>query len=556
LRHPNIVPIYSLQEDETTGLAALCMPYLGRATLCDVLDRSFLAGRSPQRARAILDAVAAVNCDLDSRESPSAPPVLRRGPYVDGVLHLAVQLADALAHSHGRGIYHRDLKPSNVLMTPEGRPVLLDFNLSVDARLAAWKVGGTLPYMAPEELANLTRQEERSPAHRYDPRSDIFSLGVIVYELLAGRLPFGAIPRDCPLEEAARRLRRQQAGGPKPIRELNGRVDRPLARLVENCLAFEPDRRPETAAQLAAAFRRELSPARRGRRWIGNHRALVLGLGTAFLSIVLAISLFFAMRPPYSARQLQLGLGHIHRGDYAGAVDYLNNAIRANPASAEALFARGQAYQRLGEFGIAQKDYNSAYKLENNPLIKACEGYCVSRANYHRGAIANYRAALAAGYDRPAVLYNNMGYGFLMLAQLNDAEECLAQAAELDGNLQAAHYNLVILAVQRVVHGESIPKAAFFHAARAVEIGPPTADLYHVVSALYATAARQDPSLIQPAIQYVAKAVQLGLPPKTFSSDTCYSALQKEPAFRDALRTRQSSSSPAKVLQLIDPLDQ
>ena len=73
------------------------------------------------------------------------------------MIHLAAQLADALAHSHGRGIYHRDLKPSNVLMTPEGRPLLLDFNLSVDSRLPAWKVGGTLPYMAPEELANLAR---------------------------------------------------------------------------------------------------------------------------------------------------------------------------------------------------------------------------------------------------------------------------------------------------------------------------------------------------------------------------------------------------------------
>ena len=244
LRHPNIVPIYSLQEDDTTGLAAFCMPYLGQATLCDVLDQSFLAGRPPPRARAILDAVAAVNCDLDSRESPSPARILRQGSYVDGVIHLAAQLADALAHSHGRGIYHRDLKPSNVLMTPEGRPLLLDFNLSIDSRLAAWKVGGTLPYMAPEELANLCRQDVESHVPRYDPRSDVFSLGVIVYELLTGKLPFGAIPKNCPLDEAAHRLRRQQADGPRPIGEFNGRADRRLTRLVESCLAFEPDAVP------------------------------------------------------------------------------------------------------------------------------------------------------------------------------------------------------------------------------------------------------------------------------------------------------------------------
>ena len=313
LRHPNIVPIYSLQEDKTTGLAAFCMPYLGRATLCDVLDQSFLAGHPPQRARTILDAVAAVNYDLDSRESPSPARILRRGSYVDGAIHLAAQLADALAHSHGRGIYHRDLKPSNVLMTPEGRPLLLDFNLSIDSRLAAWKVGGTLPYMAPEELAHLAAQEAASRLPRFDPRSDIFSLGVIVYELLAGKLPFGSIPKNCALDEAARQLRRQQGVGPRPIRELNPRADRRLTRLVESCLAFEPERRPETAEQLAAAFRRELSVARRGRRWVGNHRGLVLGSAATSLSLCLAVMLFFAMCPPYSTRQLQLGQQCINR---------------------------------------------------------------------------------------------------------------------------------------------------------------------------------------------------------------------------------------------------
>ncbi len=145
LKHPNIVPVYSLQEDKITGLAAFCMPHLGRATLCDVLDHAFPGGPPPRNARVILDAIANANDDLGSQESPPPPSILRRGSYVDGVIYLACQLADALAHSHGRGIYHRDLKPSNVLMTAEGRPLLLDFNLSVDAALPAWKVGGTLP---------------------------------------------------------------------------------------------------------------------------------------------------------------------------------------------------------------------------------------------------------------------------------------------------------------------------------------------------------------------------------------------------------------------------
>lgn len=554
LRHPNIVPIYSLQEDETSKLTAFCMPYLGRATLCDVLDQSFTAGRPPVHARAILDAVTAVNCNLDSQESPSPALVLRRGSYVNGVIHLVAQLADGLAHSHGRGIYHRDLKPSNVLVTPEGRPLLLDFNLSIDSHLAAWKVGGTLPYMAPEELANLASQEMKSHPISYDPRSDIFSLGVIVYELLTGKLPFGAIPENCPVSEAARQLRRQQANGPKPIRGLNSLADRGLARLVESCLAFEPDCRPATAEHLAAAFHRELSFSRRGSRWIGTHRGLVLGLSVALLSVLLATVLFFAMRPPYSDRQLQLGLHRLDEAQYAKAIDYLSNSLRTNPTSSEALFARGRAYQGFGKFQMAFQDYDSAYQLNRSPIISACRGYCLGLVKSHKAAIASNDLALKQGYDRPALLYNNMGYCHLMLGQLKEAEECFLQAVRLDDNLQAAHYNMVVLFLRQAIHGAP-PKTAFFHAARAIEIGPPTADLCRSVADLYAAAAIHDPALVLPAIGYVAKAIESGTPPSTFLSDALYSKFRNEPAFHDALRKTTSSVSQTKAMQLVDPLN-
>lgn len=553
LRHPNIVPIYSLQEDEDSKLTAFCMPYLGRATLCDVLDQSFIDGQPPIRARAILDAVAAVNDGFESQESLSPALVLRQGSYVNGVIHLAAQLADGLAHSHGRGIFHRDLKPSNVLVTPEGRPLLLDFNLSIDSHRAAWKVGGTLPYMAPEELANLARQEAESRAPSYDPRSDIFSLGVIVYELLTGKLPFGAIPKNCSVSEAASQLRRQQTDGPEPIRELNDRADRGLTRLVESCLAFDPDCRPETAEELAAAFHRELSLPRRGRRWIGNHQGLVSGLIAALLSILLATVLFFAMRPPYSARQLQLGLHCLDRGKYAEAIDYLGNSLYADPTSSEALFARGRAYQRLGEFQMAFQDYDSAYQLNRSPMISACRGYCLGRVKSYKAAIAMNDLALKQGYDRPALLYNNTGYCHLMLGQLNEAEKYLLHAIRLDDNLQAAHYNMIMVSLKRATH-DLPPKAAFIHAARAIEIGPPTTDLCRSVADLYAVAARYDSALVQPASGYVAKAIEYGTPPSIFLSDALYSTLRNVPAFHDALRRTVSIKSQTKATQLIDPL--
>ena len=553
LRHSNIVPIYSLQEDET-GLAAFCMPYLGRATLCDVLDHAFVDSRPPKRGTVILNAVAVGNKDADLGDFPHPDAILRKGSYVDGVVHLAVQLAEALAHSHGRGICHRDLKPSNVLMTPDGRPLLLDFNLSVEQQVSAAKIGGTIPYMAPEELVAIFEKPQNIERRRYDPRSDLFSLGMVTYELLTGVLPFGVIPEASSLDEFACQLHQKQKEGPCPIRKHNDQVDFRLAHLVESCLAFEPDQRPENATELAAALRGELSLIRRTHRWMGNHRKLVAGVATTLLALILAASLFLALRPPYDVRQLQLGVAFNKQGKYAEAVEHLNNSLLAKPVSADALSARGRAYQGLKEYQPAYQDYYSAYQLAPVPTTKACEGYCLSQMKSHKAAIAAYQTALKAGYDSPALAYNNIGFSYLMLRQFDEAEKCFQLAIQTNGNLQAPRYSILEIYLYRAVHGQPIPDAAFVHATRAIEIGPPTADLCRRVSALYAMSAMQNPILIQPAIKFVEKAVELGYNAKVFASDPIYSVLQKEPAFHDALKRRATTSNALKAIQLLDPL--
>src|SRR5262249_20105309 len=124
---------------------------------------------------------------------PSSPPTglpekpagcwktLEGRSYVQAVLWLGARLADGLAHAHERGILHRDLKPANVLLTEDGQPLLLDFNLSEDTKLSAGApaafIGGTLPYMAPEHLTAFLDR-----THGVDARSDLYSLGVILYE--------------------------------------------------------------------------------------------------------------------------------------------------------------------------------------------------------------------------------------------------------------------------------------------------------------------------------------------------------------------------------------
>ncbi len=169
LAHDHIVPVLSARQQDS-GFSIVCMPYLGSATLHDLLDRAYQKpGSPPRHARIILDTVQAAALPDDPVLDLGAPPAyLAKGTWVDGVAHLGERLAVALAFVHGRGIRHRDIKPSNILLSAAARPLLLDFNLSEDERLDGTRVGGTLPYMAAGTVASifeirLRRAEARRP---------------------------------------------------------------------------------------------------------------------------------------------------------------------------------------------------------------------------------------------------------------------------------------------------------------------------------------------------------------------------------------------------------
>ena len=118
-------------------------------------------------------------------------------------------MADALAHAHARLIVHRDVKPANIILTPDRGPVLVDFGLGLDEAAAGGRelgvISGTPAYMAPEQVAGA--------AHRIDGRTDIYSLGVVLYEMLCGRLPF----RASNTRELLRQVRDDE---PQPPRQL------------------------------------------------------------------------------------------------------------------------------------------------------------------------------------------------------------------------------------------------------------------------------------------------------------------------------------------------
>jgi serine/threonine protein kinase/Tfp pilus assembly protein PilF len=341
LQHTNIVPVYSVHR--SSGYQAVCMPYFGPTTLADVLRelrcRSFL----PSSGREFLST-------LDNRKhamvtSPSNDQPAEQGTtageftesdelacgilpslgksetllamiqglsFVETVVWIIARLADGLAHAHEHGILHHDLKPANVLLTDEGQPMLLDFSLSSDTKrhsnAPAEFVGGTLPYMAPEHLDGL--RDGSPPA---DARSDLFSLGVIFYELLTLRHPFNL--RHGPLQVVVPEMIADRRRGAPELRCWNRAASPAVESIVRRCLEPDPAHRYQTARQLQEDLDRHLqnlplkhaanrSVSERVRKWIRRHPRLASSTSvvTAAMFVILMLSVSSLVRREQVAR--------------------------------------------------------------------------------------------------------------------------------------------------------------------------------------------------------------------------------------------------------------
>ena len=335
LQHTHIVPVHSYRDDPATGLHLLCMPFFGRITLERLLaDPAARTAPTGAELVAILDRLE----PGDARaEGSAARAAVSRLSFARAVAWWGARLAEALAHAHDRGILHRDIKPSNVLITGDGLPMLLDFNLAGatwadHAPEDAETLGGTLAYMSPEHLDALAANDPGG----IDRRSDVYSLGVLLFEAVAGSRPF---PPPLPGSSIPDMLRRAADGRRRPaprLRDDHPEVPASLERVIRHCLAPDPADRHASAFDLAADLQavaddaplpstREPLGVRLGRRAWRARKRLILAVPLLAALIALFLTSIRARdereRLDETARRLILdGRRSLDREDFPPAI--------------------------------------------------------------------------------------------------------------------------------------------------------------------------------------------------------------------------------------------
>ncbi|MGE3775778.1 MAG: protein kinase [Pirellulaceae bacterium] len=403
LHHPHIVPVYAVGCER--GVHYYSMQFIDGQPL----DRALasLRDRSPQEAVGLT--LATVGAGREAAQ-PGPQTATARGlvtlqsvhnrNYIDGIVDMILQAADALQHAHECGVIHRDIKPSNLLVDRGGKIWISDFGLArFEARSQVTTPGdvfGTLRYMSPEQAAGRT--------DLVDGRSDLYALGVTLYEALTLRLPFDAPDRG-------QLLRQILHAAPPALRPYNSAIPVDLETIVLKTLAKSREERYATVADLAADLRRfragQPTLARRPTlidhtaRWVVRQARLVVASLAVLLVAATGLALATVLlsranqRAAQSLQEAELHL-HVAQGTVDDFCSRLSEELADVPGAesvrAAALWKAEQFYRELSDrdtvspgraHDAAMASFQRAIVLEQlGQFTEASQAYLRSRVRF------------------------------------------------------------------------------------------------------------------------------------------------------------------------------
>jgi serine/threonine protein kinase/Flp pilus assembly protein TadD len=371
LHHTNIVPVHAIGEEENCHYYA--MELVEGQPLSEVLRDLTGEGSNP-----LLDATVTKLGEGEKPESEPEPTTSQEAASItslsdsqsgsrkwfDAVAKLISEVADALDYAHGRGVIHRDIKPANLMLSREGKLCITDFGLARVAQEPGMTVSGSLlgtpAYMSPEQIA--------VGRVKLDHRTDIYSLGAVLYELLALRRPF---PGDSREEILSGILTKD----PRPPRRFNPRIPLDLETICQKAMEKDPDRRYQNAGEFANDLRQYLQggliAARRAglprRTWKSIRRhpmAATVAIGVVLFGLLVGFG-WRTLRQANAPRLIAEASLALERGDYRAGLDAAERALELQPGLPEARIVRARLLLQLLRYDEVISEARTI--LDDNP---------------------------------------------------------------------------------------------------------------------------------------------------------------------------------------------
>jgi transposase/tRNA A-37 threonylcarbamoyl transferase component Bud32 len=322
--------VYKARDADLDRTVAVKVPRAGNLAGPDELDRFLREARSVAQLRhpAIVAVHEVGQADgvpylvSDFVEGLTLADLLSgRRPPPREAAELIAAVAEALQYAHYQGVVHRDVKPSNIMIGRDNRPSVMDFGL---AKREAGEITMTLDGQVLGTPAYMSPEQARGEANSVDGRSDVYALGVILYELLTGELPFRGTRRML--------LHQVLQDEPRPPRKLNDHIPRDLETICLKAMAKEPGRRYASAQALAEDLRRWLrgepivarpvGRLERAWKWVRRNPALAGALSAVALVLLLGagISTYFAVDAAWQAEEARKSEDQAVRDEKAAVV--------------------------------------------------------------------------------------------------------------------------------------------------------------------------------------------------------------------------------------------